>query len=188
MGENVSGKNFASKYSVEANDPSSELVDRSGYSADDLNHVGEVMAAMGRLRDIERKASEASQRYMQLNETDMKALHYLMLAENRDEVVTASTLSRFLEITTASVTKMLDRLEEGKHIKRLPHPNDRRSICIVITPETRLAAKNTVGRFQASRFRAAAELGESKRQTVIDFLNATASDLEQSLHFLTDVQ
>ena len=175
-----------STYSVEANDPRNELINRGDFSAEDMAEISQIMIAMGRLRDIERKASEASQRYMQLNETDMRALHHLILAENRGETVTGSILARTLEITTASVTKMLDRLESGGHIIRRAHPNDRRSITIHITPETRGAALGTVGRFQAARFHAAAGLSSPDRQTIIRYLQATANDLENSLHLISN--
>lgn len=171
-------------YSVEANDPDSVLINRAALSQSDMTEINQIMMALGRLRDIERKASEASQRYMELNETDMRALHYLILAENRGETVTAGTLARHLAITTASVTKMLDRLSDGGHILRRAHPNDRRAITIVITPETRTAAMGTVGRFQAARFQAAAGLNSADRHIIIQYLLATAEDLENSLHLL----
>ena len=82
------------------------------------------MAAMAALRQAEEKLSEASLRYMKLNRTDMRALHFLIVAENRKQIVTPSAIAEHLGISTASTTKLLDRLERGDHILRHTHPTD----------------------------------------------------------------
>lgn len=165
------GSLSASMYDVEANDPASRLVDRSGMSPTDLAEIGAVMAALGRLREAEQLLSEASQRYMKLGRTDMRALHYLIVAEHRGAVVTPSALTSHLNISSASTTKLLDRLETAGHIHRAPHPTDRRALAITITAETREAATETVGRLQAKRFHSAARLSSEERAVVIRFLD-----------------
>ncbi|MGB3413307.1 MAG: MarR family transcriptional regulator [Microbacteriaceae bacterium] len=173
-----------SVYGFESTDPQGILADRSQLSKTDLGEIEQIMSSMGRLRAVERKAAEASQRYMRLNETDMRALHYLIVAENRGEVVTPSILARHLGITSASITKMLDRLEVAGHIFREEHPSDRRAFTIHIVAETRAAALATVGRYQASRLSAAAKLSSAERLVVSNFLSQTAEDLEKALHFV----
>ena len=165
------GSLSASMYDVEANDPASRLVDRSGMSPTDLAEIRAVMAALGRLREAEQLLSEASQRYMKLGRTDMRALHYLIVAEHRGAVVTPSALTSHLNISSASTTKLLDRLETAGHIHRAPHPTDRRALAITITAETREAATETVGRLQAKRFHSAARLSSEERAVVIRFLD-----------------
>ncbi|MGB3414305.1 MAG: MarR family transcriptional regulator [Microbacteriaceae bacterium] len=182
----MSKKANPSIYSLEANDPNSFLIARAHLSKEDTAQIGSLMAAMGKLREIERKASEASQRFMKLNETDMRALHYLVVAEYRSEEVSPSALARQLNITSASVTKMLDRLEAAGHIRRHDHPTDRRALTITITPETRAAAIGSVGRHQASRFTAAAKLTREERDVVIKYLLDTANDLDAALHHVSE--
>jgi DNA-binding MarR family transcriptional regulator len=169
-----------SMYDVRALDPDGQLVDRAGLTADDMDQIAELMSAMGRLREVEHRLSEVAQRYMRLNQTDMRALQYLIVARNRCHTVTPGMLARHLGITTASTTKMLDRLERAGHISRTRHPTDRRAVAIEINPETALVARETVGRQQAHRFRPAAELDHDHRRVVINFLNATADALEQA--------
>lgn len=161
----------SSMYNVESNDPESRLIDRSSVSADDLAQISAVMAALGRLRDAEQKLSEASQRYMKLGRSDMRALHYLIVAQHSGVVVTPSAIATHLSISSASTTKLLDRLEHGGHIVRMPHPSDRRALAIQITDETREAAMETVGRLQAKRFHAAARLTAAERDVVVRFLD-----------------
>lgn len=157
-------------YDVESSDPRSALIDRTGVSPGDLRQIASVMEALGGLRDAELRLSQASRRYMRLNDTDMRALHYLIVCANRDLVATPSGIAHHLGISTAATTKLLDRLENGGHIQRSPHPTDRRALAITITAETRHAAMETVGRQQAKRFYAAARLSPEERDVVIRFL------------------
>ncbi|MFC5339068.1 MarR family winged helix-turn-helix transcriptional regulator [Leucobacter denitrificans] len=158
-------------YDVEKNDPDSLLIDRSQVSPQDLSEISGVMAALGRLREAEQKLTEASQRYMKLGRSDMRALHFLIVAFHSKTVVTPSAIAAHLGISSASTTKLLDRLEAGGHIERAPHPNDRRALAITVTDETREAAMQTVGRLQAKRFHAAARLNSQERASVVRFLD-----------------
>lgn len=164
------GLSHTAIYDVDASDPRSTLIDRSGVPPEDLRQIAALMEALGGLRVAEQRLSQASRRYMQLNETDMRSLHYLIVCANRDLVATPSGIANHLGVSTAATTKLLDRLERGGHIKRSPHPTDRRALAITITPETRNAAMETVGRQQAKRFYAAARLKPSEREVVIRFL------------------
>lgn len=165
-------------YTLEASDPDSRLIDRSGVSPEELRHIGELMASLGRLRDAEQRLTEASLKYMKLNRTDMRALHFLIACRHRGVQATPGEISQHLGISSASTTKLLDRLEKGGHITRTPHPTDRRALLIAVTPETHEAAMNTVGRQQARRFHAAARLTAAERESVIRFLDDMARELE----------
>lgn len=158
-------------YRVESNDPDSALIDRTGVSPEDLAEIGQVMAALGRLRDAEQRLTEASQRYMKLGRSDMRALHYLIVARHDGAVVTPSAIAKHLGISSASTTKLLDRLESAGHIVRSPHPSDRRALAITVTDETRDAAMHTIGRLHAKRFYSAARLGSGERAAVVRFLD-----------------
>lgn len=137
-----------------------------------LGQMVRVMDAMFSWREAERRVSEASQRYMRLGEKDMKALRLLIVKADRGEHVTARDIAEHLGISSAATTKLLDRLEVGSHIRRTPHPSDRRAIAVIITPETRKAAELTVGREHARRFRVVAALSPEEREVVIRFLDA----------------
>ncbi len=165
-------------YDIASNDPDSRLVDRSRVSEDDLAQISAVMQAMGNLRDAENRLMEASLDYMKLGRNDMRALHFLIVCENRDTVATPGAIAAHLHVSSASTTKLLDRLERAGHITRSPHPSDRRALAIRITPETRHTAVETVGRQQARRFDAAARLTPEQRAVVIEFLTSMAAELE----------
>lgn len=157
-------------YDVDVSDPRGELVDRSAMEPHDVAQVSTLMKALGALRAAEDRLSEASLRYMKLNRTDMRALHFLIACANKNVLATPGALAAHLHISTASTTKLLDRLERGGHITRAPHPTDRRALAISITPETHRAAMETVGRQHAKRFHAAVRLSPQERDVVIRFL------------------
>ncbi|HET8928113.1 MAG TPA: MarR family transcriptional regulator [Microbacterium sp.] len=174
------GSPFSNLYDVDASDPRSELIDRTAMTPADVAQIGELMAALNRLREAEQRLSDASLHYMKLNRTDMRALHYLIVAGHTGALATPGAIAEHLHISTASTTKLLDRLERAGHITRRPHPTDRRSLAIAITPETREAAMNTVGRQQAKRFYAAARLTADERSTVIRFLDDMTDEISLS--------
>lgn len=165
-------------YDVRASDPDGVLVDRTSVPEGELPQIAALMNALSALRQAEQRLAEASRRYMRLGDTDMRALHFLIVCGHRGILATAGALSQHLGITTASTTKLLDRLERAGHIARRAHPTDRRALAIEITPETREAAMQTVGAQQAQRFLAAARLTAAEREIVIRFLEDMAATID----------
>jgi DNA-binding MarR family transcriptional regulator len=152
-------------------DRAGRLLQLDGIDEAELGQIVRVMDAMFRWREAEQRVSEASRRYMRLGDNDMKALRFAIVLGDRGEPVTARDIARHLRISSASTTKLLDRLEAGGHIRRTPHPTDRRALTVVVNPETRAAAESTVGREHARRFRVAAALPAAEREVVIRFLD-----------------
>lgn len=161
------------------NDPEQELVRTGDLAPGELDSVLEVLEAMRRWREAEREHSAASQRYMRLSESDMRALRMLIAAGNQRLPMTPSAMAGQLGISTASTTKLLDRLERGGHVVRRAHPDDRRSLVIEVTEETRHAARATVGREHARRFDVIAELSREQRRIVADFFDAMAATAQR---------
>ena len=76
---------------------------------------------------------------MDMNATDLAALRMLIVREDRGEDVSPHQVADHLRISTASTTKLLDRLSESGHVERRPHPTDKRARIIVLTDESRRA-------------------------------------------------
>lgn len=165
-------------FDVVANDPDQLLIDRTGFADADVQQISDLMTALGDLREAEARLSAASRRYMKLNETDMRALHFLIVTSLAGELATPGRIAQHLEISTASTTKLLDRLAKGGHVERLPHPTDRRALTVRVTPGTFRAARETVGRQQSRRFYSAARLTGDEREVVIRFLRDMTNELE----------
>lgn len=156
-------------------DPRGELVERTGLSDDEIDQVVAVMNALRGWHEAAERMSEASRRYMRLGDTDMRALRYLIAAFNQDLLVTPGALTAHLGISTASTTKLLDRLERGGHVRRSPHPTDRRALTVAVTADTRADARQSVGRQHAHRFTVAAAMSPEERAVVIRFLDALSA-------------
>ena len=157
-----------------------DLVDSSDLSNADREQIARLMNSLARLREAERTLSEASRRFMKLSEQDMRALHYLIAAKRQGAVVTPKVLSAHMAMSAASVTKLINRLEREGHVIRKLHPSDRRAYAIEITAETARSARETVGRSQARRVYAAAQLSSRERDAVIRFLDGMADELSLS--------
>jgi DNA-binding MarR family transcriptional regulator len=163
-------------------DPHQEIVRRAGMDDADVDQVVGVLEALRRWRETERRMSEASRRYMKLGDTDMRALRFIIAMQNHGRVVTPGAIAEHLAITTASTTKLIDRLAAGNHVRRFPHPSDRRSLAIEVTEETRRAARESVGRSHARRFDAAARLSAEERAIVTRFLDDLAGTDQDTDH------
>ena len=129
------------------------------------------LVGMRQCREAEQRISIQSRNNMSLNETDMKALRFLVLSKNQDVIVTPGLLAEHLNISSASTTKLLDRLTRGGHIDRSPHPSDRRAAVISIKQSTHEQVRGTVGRTHAHRFDVAKRLTSEEREVFIRFLN-----------------
>ena len=165
----------AAMHDPRISDHDEELVNRSGLDDEQVDQIVRVMQSLRGWHEAERRMSEASSRYMKLNPTDMRALRFLIAARNQGEIATPGAISEYLGISSASTTKLLDRLERGGHIVRAPHPSDRRALAITVTDDTRIVARESVGRLHARRFDAAAALTPDEREVVIRFLDALSA-------------
>jgi len=176
LGDPVSKK----LYMAGSKEALSELVDVGSATSEDIEEISQLMRSLARLRETEKQISDSSQRYMRLGSQEMRALHYLIVAKRQNQIVTPGMLSAFLEISPASTTKLLNRLERGNHIIRQIHPSDRRAFSIEITPQTEISARQTVGKLQARRFYAAARLSSSERALITRFLDDMTNELSPS--------
>ena len=138
---------------------------------DEIVYLFEALLRWRRTSDAQR---EASRRGMRLGENDMRAIRLLMTARREGTIVTSTMIATHLGVRGPSVTKLLDRLEAAGHIRREPHPTDRRALSIVVTDGTSATATATVGADHVRRFRVAAAMTSSERRAVTRFLSTIA--------------
>lgn len=156
-------------------DASASLVTEYGLTDDDVEEVMDLFDALRRWHRASEAHSEASRRYMRLSENDMRAIRFIMATTRDARIVTSTMLAEHLGITGPSVTKMLDRLERGGHIRREAHPSDRRALSLVVSDGTQRTATATVGRDHARRFAIACSMSSAERRTVTKFLRELAA-------------
>lgn len=82
----------------------SEFSDRSQLSQSEIAQSNSVMEALHQWREADHALSEASRRYMRLNESDMRAIRMLIRAQKRGQVVTPKDIAHEVGISSASTT------------------------------------------------------------------------------------
>ncbi|MGY1745310.1 MarR family transcriptional regulator [Blastococcus sp. SYSU D00695] len=94
------------------------------------------------LRRLSVELDAVSQRFALahgLNRTDVRALVAIMDAARRGEALTAGGLGAAVDLRSASVTALVDRLERVGHVRRVRDPRDRRRVALEMS-ESALAA------------------------------------------------
>ncbi|MBB5633618.1 DNA-binding MarR family transcriptional regulator [Cryobacterium mesophilum] len=152
-------------------DPDQVLIPRGGMDPAELEAVISVLSAVRRWREAEERMSEESRRQMHLGDNDMKAMRFIIVSTNWGTSATPGMIAEHLGISTASTTKLLDRLAAAGHITRTPHPADRRAIVITVNERAHDEVQERVGRLHARRFQVAAKLAPEEREVVIRFLD-----------------
>jgi DNA-binding MarR family transcriptional regulator len=110
-----------------------------------------------------------------LHLTDLRAVIELLDAERAGATATPGWLGERLRLNSASVTALVDRLERAGHVRRQPHPHDRRRVRLVVSPEAKRLGWAFFGPLMAELV-GALDGYSPKQLAVIDrFLTQTAS-------------
>ncbi|QIG41282.1 MarR family transcriptional regulator [Microbacterium sp. 4R-513] len=99
--------------------------------------VMDVLKGIRALGDAMDRMHSGMKGDMEMNASDVAALRMLIVREQRGESVSPHDVARHLRISTASTTKLLDRLTASGHLERRPHPKDRRARVVVLTQASR---------------------------------------------------
>ena len=82
--------------------------------------------------ELNKQFEMAVSRSLGMNSTDASALGFVMMAGPQSP----TEIAKRLQISTAAVTTVVDRLETAGHVSREGHPTDRRAILVAATPES----------------------------------------------------
>lgn len=99
-------------------------------SAERQRMEGEFLLAMRRNGSIMQLLGQVSAERIGINATDLNCLNIVALTGP----MTAGELARATGLTTASITGVLDRLEEGGFVRRERDPKDRRRVIVTLNP------------------------------------------------------
>jgi DNA-binding MarR family transcriptional regulator len=103
------------------------------------------------LRRIALELDAVGQRFAELHglgRTDVRALVAVMDAARRGEALTAGGLGRAVDLSSASVTALVDRLERAGHVHRVRDPADRRRVALEVSEAAMAAGGQFFGRLQ----------------------------------------
>jgi DNA-binding MarR family transcriptional regulator len=91
------------------------------------------------------------------------------LAMDPESSLTLSWISKTLRIPPATVTNIIDRLEDDKLVRRVPHPSDARTTLAVITPRGKRAATDATRDLNTTVYEQIG-LSEKQRNQLLDLL------------------
>jgi DNA-binding MarR family transcriptional regulator len=130
------------------------------------------------LRDVvaatERERLRMAREVLNIGLNEMLACGYIAGGGPR----TPSELAERLQITTASVTELVDRLQRNGLVARIPHPTDRRKLLVTLTPDGERKSGLLQDRFAEVMSECTIDLTLSERTTVLNFLRSATAMLE----------
>jgi DNA-binding MarR family transcriptional regulator len=140
--------------------------------------VWDVLTAVRAFSDAMDRMYSGMKGDMEMNATDLAALRMLIIREQRAQEVSPHDIARHLRISTASTTKLLDRLTDAGHVVRKPHPRDGRARIVALTEksrqEFRLHFRDSVGAMRE----VAAQFPPEDLRIVSDFLLRVSSAVD----------
>ena len=147
--------------------------------ADGLDPPAAVLQALRDYRTSEMATRRSARDSTGMGETDLLALRYLLRATSTGEQVGPKDLSRVLGITTASTTSLIDRLVASGHVRREPHPTDRRSLVIVLTVAPESEVRATLGHMHRRMMEVAESMSAEDARVVVTFLRKMGAAISE---------
>jgi DNA-binding MarR family transcriptional regulator len=113
------------------------------------------------------------------------------LATDPDSALTLSWISKTLRIPPATVTNIIDRLEEDRLVRRVPHPSDARTTLAEITARGRKVASEATQDLNNTVYQGIG-LNERQRSQLVDLLallraSGNEFDVERSNEVLEEL-
>jgi DNA-binding MarR family transcriptional regulator len=139
-----------------------------------------VLNALRRYRAAEQEMRRRTRFAMGMGETDLVAVRYLLGAQRTDRVVTAKELAQHLEISSASTTVLIDRLERSGHVRRERHPTDRRAVIVTATSGSDREVRSTFGRMHDAMLDVVRGLDDEELRVVQTFLERMCDVVDEA--------
>lgn len=151
------------------------------YAAEPVNQSarGPVEGILRLLR-AERDCVEQIRTATGLSDNEFHAIRYLLQAQRDGRDMGPKDLIVMLGLSSASVTKLVDRLEELGQLEREPHRTDRRAWVLIPTPEAAHKIESSYRPFHEAVVDAMDALSPAEAQVVDRALNEVIARLESA--------
>lgn len=151
-----------------------------GSDTEDRRRRGiDVLQAFRLYRAAESAMQRRTRESMAMGENDLLVLRYLLKARTDGRMVSPSELTRYLGVSTASTTAIIDRLEKSHHVTRVAHPHDRRSIHVVATDDSDDEVRATLGDMHSRMMSAVIDMTPEESAAVIACLTRMQDAVDQ---------
>ena len=126
---------------------------------------------------LNKQFEAATSRSLGLNATDTAALGEVMMTGPQSP----TELARRLQLTTAALTTVVDRLEASGHVTREQHPTDRRGVLVAPTEESVSRALRTLIPIAQAIDSAVDEFSEDERTIILRYLQSVTAHQQQAI-------
>lgn len=141
--------------------------------------VGRALVHM--IRKTE-EALESAARVQGLHPTDFRCIGYL---DSQPGPVSPKDIANQFSLTSGAVTALLDRLDKAGFIRRLPNPDDRRGLLIVLDREAAAEPLSRYAQTSAKYAAATQEFSDADLEKIERYLRRVATiadELNESLY------
>jgi DNA-binding MarR family transcriptional regulator len=114
-----------------------------------------------------------------LGRTDVRAMVAIMDAARRGEALTAGVLGQAVDLSSASVTALVDRLERAGHVRRVRDADDRRRVALELSESAMVAGAEFFGGLNRDLLAAMADYSDDELAVVRRFLAQMTAVIEQ---------
>ncbi|HZH20137.1 MAG TPA: MarR family transcriptional regulator [Geodermatophilus sp.] len=114
-----------------------------------------------------------------LGRTDVRAMVAIMDAARRGEALTAGVLGQAVDLSSASVTALVDRLERAGHVRRVRDADDRRRVALELSESAMAAGADFFGGLNRDLLAAMADYADDELTVVRRFLTQMAAVIER---------
>lgn len=161
-----------------------QSTDNSGYwydQADDARRQRaiDLLQSFRLYRAAEVAMRRRTRDSMSMGENDLLVLRYLLKAQQAGRSVSPGELARYLAVSTASMTAIVDRLEKSGHVRRERHASDRRSIYVVPTADSDEEVRRTLGDMHERMLDAVIDMTPEESRIVMDTLGRLQAAVDQ---------
>ncbi|MEJ1155800.1 MarR family winged helix-turn-helix transcriptional regulator [Microbacterium marmarense] len=115
---------------------------------------------------------------MGMNITDLATLRMLIIREQREQAVSPHDIAEHLRISSASTTKLLDRLVASGYVTRQPHPSDRRSRVVELTDRSRQEFFAHFGEYLRLMRQVATPYSQEELQVISQFMGELSEAID----------
>ncbi|WP_082561648.1 MarR family winged helix-turn-helix transcriptional regulator [Microbacterium sp. Root61] len=141
------------------------------YDSDkEVARARQVLEALRLYQAADSAMRRRTRQAMSMRENEMLVLSFLMRAREEGETVTPTDIARYLGISTASTTALIDRLEKSGHLARTRHPTDRRSVLLAATAQADDEMRSALDELDERMLSTASGITESQSRTIVSFL------------------
>jgi DNA-binding transcriptional ArsR family regulator len=149
-----------------------------GGSAERRRLEGDFLLAMRRVGSMLQLLGQLAAERIGINATDLNCLNIVALSGP----LTAGDLARSTGLTTASITGVIDRLEEGGFVRRERDPGDRRRVIVTLNFGPALAEIGpTFGPLVLAWQQAAAGYSDADLQLLVGFQQRFVEIVQEQL-------